>query len=645
MNPYFPNLLSPIKVGQITLKNRICLAPMNLLERDPKGLFKPRDINFIERFARGGVALITLGESCVGRKTGASGMVCRINDPVSINGLCEAVEAVHRQGAKISIEISHAGGRAKPGDNYGNLPMGPSALVNADGVLITEMTVAQMEEVAEEFGDAALTLKNAGFDMVMFHAGHGWLVHQFISPRTNKRTDSYGGSIENRLRFPLMCLKNIRRKVGKNFPLDIRVTSDEIIEDGYHIDETKAYIKYLAPYVDMIQVSTGGIFHPDAAARMAPPVFYQKGCNVDFAAAIKETVNIPVSCVGAINEPEQMEEIIRSKRADLIVMARGLMCEPDMPRKLAVNDTLNINRCLRCNECHNRFFARGWFTCTLNPLVGHEAESFRLPPMPRLSKKVLIAGGGPGGMQAALTATQRGHRVTLCEKDSALGGGLRFTRYVDFKADIQYWLRQMEKKLASFNVDVRLNTPVIPEFVDQFAPDALIIAIGAEPIIPPIPGVDSPHVIPGAKMYDKAVDFGRRAIVVGGGLVGCEAATELKNRGLDVTVVEMLPRVAGGCGEAQSNAVRVGLKGVKVMVNTRCVRITAEGVRVQAEGQDETLLQADSIILSTGMISRSALVDELLQARVPETYNIGDSLSPRKMGDAIKEAYYTAMNL
>ena len=645
MNPYFPNLLSPVRVGTITLKNRICLAPMNLLERDPNGIFKPRDIAFIERFARGGAALITLGESCVGRKTGASGMVLRLNDPVSYNGLCDMAEAVHRHGAKISIEISHAGARAKPEHNHGSLPVGPSAFVNADGIQVIQMTEAQMEEAANEFGDAALTLKNAGFDMVMFHAAHGWLVHQFISPRTNKRADKYGGSVENRVRFPIMCLENIRAKVGKAFPLDMRITGDEIIEDGYHIDESKAYVQYLAPYVDLIQVSTGGIFHPDAAARMAPPVFYQKGCNVHFATAIKEAVHIPVSCVSAINEPEQMEAIIRNNRADLVFMARGLMCEPDMPRKLAVNDICNINRCLRCNECHNRFFARGWFTCTLNPLVGNELDSFHGCMTPRLSKKILVAGGGPGGMQAALTAAQRGHKVTLREKGSSLGGGLRFTEYVGFKADIMYWLRQMEEKLSSLNVDVQLNAPVTREYVDHAAPDAIVIAVGAEPIIPPIPGIESPHVIPGAWMHDKPFDFGKTVVVIGGGMVGCEAAVELKERNLDVTVVEMLPQVASGCGEAQSNSIRVGLKGVKILVNTKCSRITTEGVWVQTEGQDEMFLPADSIVLSTGMKPRSALVEELLHSRVPETYVIGDCLSARKMGDAIKEAYYTAINL
>ncbi|MDR1904903.1 MAG: NAD(P)/FAD-dependent oxidoreductase [Treponema sp.] len=645
MNPYFPNLLSPIQVGSVTLKNRICLAPMNLLERDPNGVFKARDIAFIERLARGGVALITIGESYVGRKNGAAGLALHINDPGAYNGLCDMADAVHRYGAKISIEMSHAGAFSRPEYNSGELPMGPSAYVTPLGVQVTEMNEEQMEEVANEFGDAALTLKNAGFDLVMFHAAHGWLIHQFLSPRTNKRTDKYGGSVENRIRFPIMCLENIRKNVGKAFPIDMRITGDEVIEGGYGIDESKKFIKYLAPYVDMIQCSTGGIYHPDAAARMSPVVFYEKGCNVPFATAIKESINIPVSCVGGINEPLQMEEIIRDNRADLIVMGRGLICEPDLPKKLAVNDIENINRCLRCNECHNRFFAQGWFTCTINPTVGHEIDHVRTDNTPRVAKKVLVAGGGPGGMMAALTAARCGHEVTLCEKETALGGAIRFSDHVDFKIDMAYWRRQIEGKLAKTNINVLLNTSVNHEYVNNFAPDVLIIAVGADPVIPPIPGIDNSKVILGAKMHDRCLEFGKDVIVIGGGMVGCESAVELKNRGCSVTVVEMLPRIANGCGEAQANSIRVGLLGVKTLVNTRCLRVTNKGVRVKTDGHDEILLPADSIVLSTGMSARSKLVEDLQQAHVPETYVIGDSMAARKMGNAIKEGYYTAMNL
>lgn len=644
MNPYYPNLLSPIKIGPVTLKNRICLAPMNLREVDHNGGYTARTIAFNEKFAKGGVALITMGEACVSKKTGSSeSFMLRITNPGAFSSLCDLAETVHRWGAKISMEMSHAGALCIPENNFGNQPMSASAYVKPSGVAVREMTEEDMLQVAEDFGDAALTLKNAGFDMVQFHAGHGWLIHQFLSPRTNHRTDQYGGSLENRCRFPILCLENIRKKVGKNFPVDMRMTGDEIIEGGYHIDEGKEIAKLLSPYVDMIQVSTGGIFHPDATARMSPGVFMEKGCNVDFATAIKSVVDIPVSTVAGINEPDMMEQTIRDGRADLILMGRGLICEPEMPNKLAAGRFDDCNRCLRCNECHNRLFAKNWFLCTLNPEVGFET---RLPvPAPTTKKNVLVVGGGPGGMMAALTAAKRGHTVTLCERGAELGGAIRFADHVYFKRDMAYWRHQMERRLADSSVEVRLNTEVTADYVNEMKPDVLIVAVGAAPIEPPITGLDNPKVIVGATMHDSPQNYGDKVVVIGGGLVGCESAAELHANGKDVTVVEMLPGIANGCGQAQSNSLRVGMIGVKVMTSTAVKRITDEGVWVQPEGQDEELLPADSVILSAGMKARTALVEELQTATVPEFYAIGDCSNARKMGDAIREGYYTAVNL
>ena len=645
MNPYYPNLLSPIKVGPVTLRNRICLAPMNLREVDHNGGYTARTIAFNEKFAKGGVALITMGEACVSQTTGSSeSFMLRITNPGAYFSLCDLAETVHRWGAKISMEMSHAGALCIPENNFGNQPMGPIAYVKPSGVPVRAMTIEDMEQVSDDFANAALTLKNAGFDMVQFHAGHGWLIHQFLSPRTNKRTDEFGGSLENRCRFPIMCLKKMREKVGRNFPIDMRMTGDEIIEDGYHIDEGMEIAKMLAPYVDMIQVSTGGIFHPDATARMSPGVFMEKGCNVDFAAAIKSVVDIPVSTVAGINEPDMMEQTIRDGKADLILMGRGLICEPEMPNKLAAGRFDDCNRCLRCNECHNRLFAKNWFLCTLNPEVGFE-DRMPVPPAPQVKKNVLVVGGGPGGMMAAWTAAKRGHTVTLCEKGPELGGAIRFADHVYFKRDMAYWRHQMEKRLADSTVDVRLNTEVTADYVNEMKPDVLIVAVGADPARPPIPGLDNPKVIVGATMHYAPQNYGDKVVVIGGGLIGCESAAELHADGRDVTVVEMLPGIAPGCGQAQSNALRVGMQGVKVMTSTACMRVTDEGVWVQPQGQEEQLLPADSVILSAGMRPRTAVVDELRKATVPEFYAIGDCAAARKMGDAIREGYYTAVNL
>ena len=643
MNPYYPHLLSPIKIGNVTLKNRICVAPMNLREVDHNGGYTARTIAFNEKFAKGGVALITMGEACVSPTTGSSeDFMLRITNPGAFFSLCDLAEAVHRWGAKISMEMSHAGALCIPENNFGNQPMGPIDYIKPSGVAVRAMTIEDMEQVAEDFGNAALTLKNAGFDMCQFHAGHGWLIHQFLSPRTNKRTDEFGGSLENRCRFPIMCLKKIREKVGKNFPIDMRMTGDEIIEGGYHIDEGVRIAQMLEPYVDMIQVSTGGIFHPDATARMSPGVFMEKGCNVSFAAAIRAAVKVPVSTVAGINEPDMMEKDIADGKADLILMGRGLICEPDMPKKLAIGQADECNRCLRCNECHNRLFSKNWFLCTLNPEVGFED---RLPmSTPTMSKNVLVVGAGPGGMMAALTAAKQGHRVTLCEKGDELGGAIRFADHVYFKRDMAYWRHQMERRLNASDVTIMLNTEVTAAFINSMKPDVVIAAVGAEPAKPPIPGLDNAKVIVGATMHYSEQNYGDTVVVIGGGLIGCESAAELKAAGKDVTVVEMLPSIAPGCGQAQSNALRIGMQGVKVMTSTQCKAITDEGVLVIKDGE-AILLPADSVILSAGMKARTDVVEELQQAVVPEFYAIGDCTVAKKMGDAIRAGYYTAMNL
>ncbi len=258
---------------------------------------------------------------------------------------------------------------------------------------------------------------------------------------------------------------------------------------------------------------------------------------------------------------------------------------------------------------------------------------------------VAYLGGGPGGMMAAWTAAKRGHKVTLLEQRSALGGAIRFADHVYFKRDMAYWWHQMERRLDEANVDIRLNTTATPELIEALGPDALIVAVGADPVRPPIPGLDSPKVITGATMHDEPHEYGDRVVVIGGGLVGCESAAELHAEGREVTVVEMLPQIALGCGVAQSNSLRIGMQGVQVLTSTSCRRITDEGVWVQPEGGEELLLPADSVILSAGMRPRSELAAKLLEAQVPETYCIGDCTAARKMGDAIREGYYTALRL
>ncbi len=646
MERKFPNLFSPLKVGGVTLKNRIISAPMTFPILTADGCLTPEAIAFYELRAKGGAAVVTVSELIVHSATGKYYPVQVLMDaPNAKDSLASAARAIKRHGAIPSMELSHGGKYSltdKADKSKIAVSYGPSDEV-VDGVEVArEMPREMITEIVEAYGKAASLCKMAGFEMLLIHAGHGWLLQQFLSPSSNKRTDEYGGSLENRARLALEVIDKVRSVVGPDFPLELRISADEYLEDGYPFEEVIKFAKLVENKIDLLQVSTGA--HEGSFDKTHPSMFTERGANVHYAEEIRKNISIPVAAIGALNEPEMMEDIIVSGKADVIEMARALLADPYLPRKAFMGRDEEIVRCCRCFTCMAERMTTGLRICALNPIIGSEYEANFMHAAAK-PKKVLIAGGGPGGMQAAITAAERGHTVILCEKSGELGGALKAVRGIPFKKDLFGYIGTKALLMERAGVDVRINTEVTPGFVESIKPDVLIIAVGAEPIIPPLPGIDGPNVIVANELpanYDKV---GHKVVILGGGLAGCEIAVHQAQEGRDVTVVEMLHDV---CLDANGRYRPLLLDQLRKLVtckpNMRGLRVTEEGLVCADKDGSEILFGADTIICAVGQRPLRGVVEKLYNC-APEVIEIGDCVKPARVTEAVFRGYFAGLDI
>jgi 2,4-dienoyl-CoA reductase-like NADH-dependent reductase (Old Yellow Enzyme family)/thioredoxin reductase len=639
----YPNLFSPLKVGSVIIKNRIESAPMSLTELSSKEGFSRENKAFFEEIARGGAGLVVYGESVVddrGGKTHDQQIV--LSNPAIIASLTELADIVHQYDAAISIEISHGGMMSSPEINGGISPMGPSGAINFSGERVLEMDEGMMERVAYNFAAAARTVQWAGFDMCMIHAAHGWLLAQFLSPITNKRKDKYGGGLENRARFPMMVIDRVRAAVGPDFPVDLRLSGSEFIQGGFDIEEVIEFVKMVQTKVDMVHISAAAPWSP--TMRMCMPIFMKRGSNVYLAAEVKKAINIPVATVGALVDPPQMEEIIATGQADIVAIGRGLVADPFLPSKAKRGNDNEIVKCIRCYVCNQTLYSTRAMKCSVNPTIGRQYDSRFIRQAPS-RKRVLIAGGGPSGMQAAITAAERGHDVILCEKSGSLGGALKFARHVDFKVDIMNFCNYLERKVRSSGVEVHLDTEVSQDTIRRYPPDVLLAAVGAAPIIPAIPGIGNKNVLLAADIYNDGADIGKRVAIIGGGLVGCETGIYLFRKGKDVFIVEMLGDVAIDTTRDHKRGMMLEIrKGVKLYINHKCVRITDNGVMMACNNGNERLLEVDTVIIAVGVKPLSEVVESLRDCAT-DFVAIGDCKRPKKVFEAIRSGYDAAITI
>ncbi len=646
-NPYYPNLASPITIKGLTFKNRIFGAPMSNPELDADCNMRKEEIAFHENRAQGGLASVCIGLGIVDAVGRTHTKEVKLYDVMSLPSLKEAANAMHRHNCNAVMELAHGGkyaGARSHGDKSKPLVLGPNDEVNPEGLAVTQMTEEEIYRVADCFASAAALVQKAGFDMVLVHGGHGWLLGQFMSPGMNRRTDRWGGSLENRMRFPLLVIEKIREACGPAFPIEYRMSGAELVEGGYTLEEGVKMARMLDGKVDIIHVSAGVHEDPDVFTLTHPSMFVEHGCNVYLAAEIKKHVKTPVATVGGLNDPDMMEEIIASGKADIVELARQSLCDPYFPEKAFSGNKDDITRCCRCFTCFYNYLTNRTFCCAFNPVIGNELANRSGFPA-TTPKKVLVAGGGPGGMEAAITAAKRGHSVTLYEKNSRLGGQLLSEEHIPFKQDMYQFVRVLEGRLKKAGVEIRLDTELTPQQAAAEKADVVMVAIGAKQIVPPIPGIDSSKVTDLHALHQSPPALGQKIVILGGGLVGCESAIYLDSLGKDVTIVEMKEDWAADSYFMHKNAMNMYIRDsrIKIHVQTTAKEVTDQGLLCTTP-DGELLLPADNILLAAGMRPDRAAADAFYNT-APRVFQIGDCIKPGRVLEAISLGYYRALDI
>ena len=497
----YPHLFSPIILANNYFKNRIFASPQGTSYCTYGNQPTDEDMAFYERKAIGGAAAVTIGDAIVDWELGAgNGPHLIMDDRENSVHLDRLSRRITRHGAVASIELNHCGSSSRKSYHMGHTIYGPIAKNTSnqhdpDPIIAEEMPEEIIQRTIKKFADAAYMAKFYGFNMVTVHGGHGWLLSQFMFP-SNDRKDQWGGSFENRMRFPIAVADAIRQACGRNFVIEMRISGSEVYEGGYDIDYGVKIAEALDGHVDLIHVSAGCHEVDSVFTVTHPSLFLEDGVNVKYAAEIKKHVKTPVATVGSLSDPGMMEEIIASGKADVVELARQFSADPDTPVKAEQGRPEEIRPCLRCLSCFSHVIQGGEYSCAVNPKIGESLEYiYDIVPEAKEKKKVLIAGGGIAGMQAAITAAERGHEVILCEKTDRLGGVLRCEEKVPFKKHLHEYLEYQARKVSEADIDVRMNTEVTPEYAESVGADVVIAALGAEESISPIPGIDGPNVI------------------------------------------------------------------------------------------------------------------------------------------------------
>ncbi|MDP3879995.1 MAG: FAD-dependent oxidoreductase [Dehalococcoidales bacterium] len=640
----FKKLFEPFRIGRMTLKNRIVLPPMGTNYAAEDGQVSQRLIDYYEARAQGGAGLIIV-EGTAPDTQCHSPHQPSLGDDRYLDGWRKLADTIHRHGAKAAVQLHHSSRETWNGEpvQVGPSPVTvPARIMGVYGKIPHELTTGEIRERVQWFATASVRAKQAGFDGVEIHGAHQYLIASFLSSATNQRQDEYGGSVENKARFLIEIIQAIKQAVGPDYPVWTRINGQEYgVENGVTIEETRQVVP--------LTVKAGAqAVHVSAYAAGSyvtkAPIADTEGFLVPLAEEVKKVTSVPVIAVGRL-DLEIGERILEEGKADLIAIGRRLMADPALPRKAAEGSMDEIDPCIGCMECIDRPRPRGQgVSCTINAAMGRERE-YRIEPAKKV-KTVVVVGGGPAGIEAARVAALRGHRVTLFEKESRLGGLLNIAALPPYKGDIIPWVSYQVRQVQQAGADIRLNTAATPGLVAEIRPDAVIVATGATPIIPDIPGVDGTNVVTAQDVLSGKASAAQDVVIIGGGMVGCETGHYLAEKGKTVTIIEILPRIAADVPPMVRRRLIDGLRGKRVTMLTgaNTQAITGDGVTfTTGEGKRETI-KADTVIVAVGSQSNNDLLTEIT-GKVPEVHCIGDSSQPRRIVDAVSEGYRTGLLL
>lgn len=644
MHKNYRMLFEPFRLGQMQLKNRIVMAPMGSRYGAPGGLVSQRTIDYYEARAKGGAGLIIIEGSAPGTRC-SLGNQLSLGEDSYIEDWEKLAAAVHKHDAKIAVQLMHAGVELRDGQPVQVSPspvMVPTRNIGLSGKPPHELTIDEIGEIIQWFAASAVRAMKAGIDGVEIHGAHQYIIASFLSSASNARTDKYGGTLGNKARFPVEVLQAVRRAVGPEYPVWIRLNGQEYgVPNGVTLEETKRIVPMLVDAgAQAIHVSGYGA----GSFATKSPLPDTEGFLLSSAAEIKKVTDVPVIAVGRLNV-DIGEQALRDGKADLIAFGRRLLADPELPNKARDNKLDDIRPCIGCMECIERLFTgdKG-LECTINPAAGKE-RAYRIQPADK-KKTVVVVGGGPAGMETAIVSTLRGHKVILFEREPALGGLLNVAALPPNKGDIVPWTNYLIYQTRKNGVEIRLGTEATQGHIKEIQPDVVVIATGGIPLTPKIPGFDGVNVATAQNILSGRVKTGQNVVIMGGGLVGCETGYHLANQGKKVTIIEVLKRMAGEMGPMVRRRLIDGLreKQVTMLTSTKCEEIKTDSVTViTGEGQKNTI-PADTIIMAVGYKTNDALF-KALQGKVPELYCIGDSSQPQGIVEATNDGYRIGLSL